>query len=551
MKLWEIFRFEINYQSRRASTWIYFAILLLLTRYVTMELSTEFASSERFFFHAPFIVAAATILGSLIGLLIAAALAGDAGTRDVHTRMDPLLYTSPVSKGAHLAGRFLAAFGLQALILLAVPLALLLAAVVPPPDARLVGPFRPIVYLTAYAVIALPNAFIATAFLFSIAALSRRAMVSYLGALLLGGACAFSWAFVAATLGRWQLAKLLDPFGATVLGELSMLWTPAERSTRLIGPQGSLLLNRVLWIGIAFGTLALTHRWYRLAHHAPGTSWQSLSRRSPRAAGGPKPRRSPAGVGGQPGTPIIVPSVRRTFGFATHARQTLAIAQESFRQIMANWGAVALAAIAARAVASGLESDFMGVPLVATAERVTAVLSAPFPRMIVPLLITFYAGELIWRERDLRLSEITDAAPIPEWVSFLGKLAGLSLVLVTLQAVMVGSGMVIQALWNHYDFEIALYARILFGLQLVDYLLFAVLACVVHALVNHKYVGHLLFLIAYMFMTFRGALASRTTCSSTDRIRAGRTRTCAASNRSSGRGSGSSSIGRRGRCCWR
>ena len=36
--------------------------------------------------------------------------------------------------------------------------------------------------------------------------------------------------------------------------------------------------------------------------------------------------------------------------------------------------------------------------------------------MIVPLLIVFYAGELVWREREARLSEIADAAPVPEWV---------------------------------------------------------------------------------------------------------------------------------------
>ena len=95
--------------------------------------------------------------------------------------MDPLFYTTPVGKAAYLGGRFLAAFVLYAVILLAVPLGLLLAAVVPGPEAELIGPFRPAAYLGAYLFLALPNAFVATAFLFSMAALSRRAMASYLG----------------------------------------------------------------------------------------------------------------------------------------------------------------------------------------------------------------------------------------------------------------------------------------------------------------------------------------------------------------------------------
>ena len=83
-------------------------------------------------------------------------------------------------------------------------------------------------------------------------------------------------------------------------------------------------------------------------------------------------------------------------------------------------------------------------------------------------------------------TEITDAAPVPEWVYFLGKFVGLGLVLVALQALMMAAGMLIQVLLGHFDFQIGLYARILFGLQLPDYLLFALLALVVHALVNHK-----------------------------------------------------------------
>ena len=47
MKLWETFRFELAYQSRRPSTWIYLAVFLLLTRYMTMELSTEFVTERR------------------------------------------------------------------------------------------------------------------------------------------------------------------------------------------------------------------------------------------------------------------------------------------------------------------------------------------------------------------------------------------------------------------------------------------------------------------------------------------------------------------------
>src|SRR5206468_4069316 len=34
------------------------------------------------------------------------------------------------------------------------------------------------------------------------------------------------------------------------------------------------------------------------------------------------------------------------------------------------------------------------------------------------IIITFYAGELAWRERDNRLDQIHDALPIPTWLPF-------------------------------------------------------------------------------------------------------------------------------------
>jgi hypothetical protein len=126
---------------------------------------------------ALFVVAAVTVFGSLIWLPVAAAVAGDAAARDVQTRMHPLAYTAPVGKADYLGGRFLAAFVLEALILLAVHS--------PGVEAEILGPFRPAAYLSAYVIVALPNAFVATAIQFWSAALNGRPNASYLGGVLL------------------------------------------------------------------------------------------------------------------------------------------------------------------------------------------------------------------------------------------------------------------------------------------------------------------------------------------------------------------------------
>ncbi|MFL5356404.1 ABC transporter permease/M1 family aminopeptidase [Archangium sp.] len=494
--LWNLFRFELGYQLRRVSTWLYFVVLLGLTFQVATEGYVANARNGGFYFNAPFVIAAVTVLGSLMGLLVAAALAGDAAARDVRTRMHPLVYTTRVSQAGYLGGRFLAAFALHALILFAVPAGLLLALLSPGLEPELLGPFRPAAYLGAYLFLALPNAFVATALLFSMAALSRREMASYVGGVLLFLTSLVSWQFVAGALGRWELATLMDPLGLTVMSVLSKSWTPLEKSTLLIGLEGSLLWNRLLWLGIALGVLVLTYLRFRFIHPIAGArSGRGVRRRD----------ADPL----SPGASITVPRVPRTFGFATHARQTLAIAGESFRRIMTGWGGLALGAMSVLLVLSGPElMEYLGVPLFPTTGQLTALLvhSLDLLWQVIPLLTVFYAGELVWRERDARLDGIADATPVPDWVPFLGKLLGLGLMLVAAQALLMAAALLIQVRLDYYVFEIGLYGRILFGLQLADSLLFAVLALVVHVLVNHKYVGHMIVLLAYGCMTCASAL---------------------------------------------
>ncbi|HEU4452852.1 MAG TPA: hypothetical protein VFR81_07315, partial [Longimicrobium sp.] len=55
-------------------------------------------------------------------------------------------------------------------------------------------------------------------------------------------------------------------------------------------------------------------------------------------------------------------------------------------------------------------------------------------------------------------------------------------------------------------FEIGLYLKVLFGLQLPEYLLFAVLALVVQGVIGQKYVGHFAALIVYAFILFAARL---------------------------------------------
>lgn len=264
MKFREIFRFEFVYQARRIRTWLYFAVLFAVA-YLLMRT----AGAGDGVVNSPYAIAQQTVLACVLWILMAPAVAGSAAARDAQTRMHPLIYTAPISKADYLGGRFLAALVLNALILLAVPLGILAALYLPGREPDMVGPLRPAVYLSSYGVLLLPTAFIFTAVQFSLAALKRRAIVSYLGSVLFFGTVSVAGGLAINVLHMPTLAKMLDPTcRVTVLNVMPDTLTPLQMHTVLIGLESSILANRLLWIGLALALLVFTHVRFRLGHRA-------------------------------------------------------------------------------------------------------------------------------------------------------------------------------------------------------------------------------------------------------------------------------------------
>ncbi|MFD2244632.1 ABC transporter permease/M1 family aminopeptidase [Pontibacter ruber] len=424
-------------------------------------------------------------------------MAGGAAARDVETRMYSLTYTAPTSKRAYLGGRFLAAFCLNFMIMLAIPLGIMFSMHFTGVEAEILGPFRSAAYLTTFFYIILPNTFIVTAIQFSLAALTRRAMASYLG-----GALLFVATFILGQLlqdkGEW--GNLIDPVSFTpIQSQLSNEWSPLEKNTRLIVLEGSLLLNRLLWLGIALGMLTLTYFRFGFILSETGSKKKHVIQPETRVAG-LEWLNWAAGK--------ALPQIRGRFGFATHLRQLRLITWKAFLPLARSLAGLPL--LAALALMSGIalhgNLKTKGVPLLPRTDYILNLLTAPLTELdffwiIITLLTIFYAGELVWRERETGLSEIANATPVPEWVLFLSRFLALSLILVVWLVFLIVAGILSQKSMGG-SAEIKLYLQGIFGLQLVECLLFALLALFIHVLVNQKFVAHLVALLVYGFMAF-------------------------------------------------
>src|SRR5687768_3010005 len=318
MKLLGIFRFELAYQIRRPWFWLSMAVLLVFAFQSTRVAIVPVTLPQDFILNSPFIITSVTVFSCQIWLLLTPVIAGEAAARDVHTGLYPLVYTTAITRIEYLGGRFLAAFVLNALILMAVQAGSLLAAYAPGANPDIIGPFLPAAYLAAYGFIALPNALIATTVQFSAALLTGRPIAAYVGSMglffLSYPVTVFLYFSGAASPA---VALLADPIGVmAIMNEMMSNWTIVEKNVRRFTLEGPMLWNRLVWVGISVVTLACIYLRFRFAHRTASDLLSRLLRRfRGTAATADTTVRVPIA--------ISIPRVRQSFGFATHLRQTL------------------------------------------------------------------------------------------------------------------------------------------------------------------------------------------------------------------------------------
>ena len=167
-----------------------------------------------------------------------------------------------------------------------------------------------------------------------------------------------------------------------------------------------------------------------------------------------------------------------------------------FRETVKNvyFGVIALAGVLFCVDASTTVGSLFGTTTWPVTYQMLELVSGTFGVFML-VIITFYAGELAWRERDARLDQIHDALPVPTWLPFVAKLLALMLVPVVLQAVLMVCGMGIQTARAITTTSSASTSTSCSAFELVALLAVCVLALAVQSIVDHKYLGHFVMIV--------------------------------------------------------
>lgn len=484
---WGQVGFELKHRLTRISTWVYFLVytgLAFLLTYVQATplkgVSVNLGFSNKVQITAPIVISITTGLVVYLAVLSIAPIFGQAVFKDYESRMEQILFTAPFQKWRYLGSRFLGAFLTSIIILSGVGVAVWIVTYLPTTDAAMVGERRWMAYVMPYFTLVIPNLLGFGAIFFAMAALIKRMAPVYVSSIVL-----FTGWNIATNLTRdfenRTLRALLDPFGITAARAIGEYWSAAEQNTLLVPFTGVFAWNRLLWVGLGLvmGVIAYGR-------------FKTVPRQKTRSRGVDGENEERPSVRVQlPPLAVRLRSMRMLFGLAV-AELKMALSNIYLLMIL-------LCGVLYVFVISPQIGSMFGTTTWPVSWQVLEVVSDMFG-LFALIMTTFYAGELVWRDRDVRMEDVVESQPVSSSYLFGTKLICLILLQAVLTVVVGVCAMVVQVAKGYPVFDFHVYGATLVAKNFADGILLSVLALFIHTLSGHKYIGHSVMVIYFVAM---------------------------------------------------
>ncbi len=491
--LFGIAGFELRYQLKNPVFWVSIGIFFLLGFGLTASENVSIGTPGSVQENSPYAIALAMALLSLFYLFVITSFVANAMVRDDTTGYGPIIRSTSVSKTDFVLGRFLGGLLIALIGYLAVPLGMGLGVMMPWVDPETVGPGGLMGYAWHYVILAVPNIFLASAFLFALATSLRSMMATYIGVVIF----VLGYLITTSILGprpEYQdaLAKF-EPLGTGALFEAARYWTAADMNSNLVPLSGNMLFNRILACVAAICMIAITTWRFSMAEPAPS------KRRLRKLAKDEVVEAKAAAI-----APLLNGgTVKPQHDGASSLAQFFVRLRTEVMQVLKSPGLIVLTGLAM--IQTGLILFF--------SENMYGTSSYPLTANIIDnvrdgfqlfLLIVaiFYGGELVWRERDRKLNEIIDSTPVASWIMVLPKIIAIFLVLLIMNLGGMVTGVLFQLIKGAEQLGIDQYMAWFIIPTSIDAALIAILAVFVQVVSPNKYIGWGLMMVWFVGTIF-------------------------------------------------
>ncbi|MBO9565373.1 MAG: hypothetical protein J7621_21530 [Niastella sp.] len=478
--------FELKYHVRQI-TFIVSAVLFIALGLLMIQGNFGGAELHK---NGPYVISYLTCFLSLMVIFISTLFCANVVLRDTVYRMDAIIFTTSLEPLPYFMTRLLGLV-LTVFIVLALGVSgIALGSMAAGTDQ--LGPYNFLYFLQPLLVFGLPNVLFCCSVIFSVALLTRQVRAVYIAGVLL-----FILYFLGSILGNSPmmasslktsepglLPYLLDPFGLAAFMYDTRAWSLSDRNDRLFPLAGAFLANRLLWTIISCSLLWVAYRYFKF--RLP-VAEKARKRTATTTTTNVIPYRSVAT------TSAGVTYNRLTFTAQLKLEVASVCRHIPFLVMMALW--VFLYAVELK---ENILQGPYGTRFYAATGYIVEELRSIRPAL---LLLIFYAGELISRERAANMEGLVFTTPVRNAILWGAKCATLAVLVALLITANITIGIGLQLLTGYTAIDLPAYLSLYYysGLPLF---LFAVLIVFIQTIVANKYLGMLLSLVIVGIVVF-------------------------------------------------
>lgn len=471
--------FEIKNRLQALSSLIYFALFFLFAFLMALllgdafpDITVNFGLSGKLPLNCPTTIHAITTYLGYIGILISAPIFGQAINKDFESGFAPILFSTPIKKFTYFFVRYLGSTISVVAILSSIGLGIWAATFWP---STFKMPNSLFSYLAPYLQIVIPNVLCFGALYLVLVATVKKMSPVYVAGILIFTLVSLSRMLFKDIETEW-IASLIDPTGIVAAKYLTQFWSIAEQKSQTIPFTGYLLYNRLIWLAISSAILLLGYRFFnpfkiKNERRIKQESSSSFSYAKTASA--------------------LTPNSRKVLWQLSLFDFKLAFSNLYFLILL-------LCGIIFLCISSTAVGKLFGTTTLPVTYHVLEVTTSSFQFFIL-LMTTYYAGELVWKERELKFYEISDCKPVSNLFRYLSKLLSLIFIQCFLCLVILFTSIAIQIAHGYYHFEFSIYFQYLSFYFLLPNILNAVLTLFIHTLSKNKYLGHSA-VILYIFV---------------------------------------------------
>lgn len=488
----EFFKFELGTQLRQPLLWVcallFGALAFGATTTDAITIGGSIGNVNR---NAPVVVAQLLGAFSLISMFVVAIFIAGSVLRDSEIGISDMLFATPMKKRDYLVGRFGAGLAACLFIFAVIVLGMMLGPLMPWVDAQRVGPFPGAAYLWSLGVIVLPNLFFVGAMLMLLASTTRSIMLVYVGVLAFFVLWIVAGRFTANIDNEW-IAVLADPFGIRALGRATRYFSTAEANAGLPAIAGYMLANRLVWAAVALALFGLTLLLFK--PQRAGTGKRLFGKARALAPAAPAP------------APAALPRIEPRFTGATRAMQCLHIfafdAAAVFKSVP--FLVMLLFSVMNMVGSASQMGKMFGTDVYPMTHLMVELMHSSFNFLLI-IIVTFYAGELIFKERQFRIADVSDAMPTPDWAPLVAKSLALAGVVLAFLFTGVLTAIAIQLVKGGAPVEPLVYLEgaLISGLP---FIFMGLIAIVLQVVTNNKFIGYLLMIVLMVSQVVAGVM---------------------------------------------